>query len=85
MYNIIYHDTTCFVPGILFFVKLVWFLVSALVEAISDGKISDDSLSLHLLKESLINSRQHEAYLRIILVSRIYFISQKKNSLFHLV
>ena len=44
------------------------FKYTSLAERIISGE-SKEGPSLQLLKEALINSRQHEAFLRIILVS----------------
>ena len=44
---------------------------TALIERIMNGEITEGP-SLQLLKESLINTRQHEAFLRIILVRWIF-------------
>lgn len=41
---------------------------TALIEAIYQHKLQED-LSIRLLKEALINRRQHETFLKIILVS----------------
>ena len=41
---------------------------TSLIERIMKGEIKEGP-SLQLLKESLINARQHEAFLRIILVT----------------
>lgn len=45
------------------------FQYTTLVENMMSGKAQSDGPSLQLMKEALINSRQHEAFLRIILVS----------------
>ena len=52
------------------------FRYTTLVEQMMSGKAPVDGLSLQLLKEALINSRQHETFLRVILVSN-YALSDK--------
>lgn len=46
---------------------VIFFLFKALIEKSLSGD-SKEGPSLQLLKEALINTRQHEAFLRVILV-----------------
>ena len=49
------------------------FRYTALIEHMMSGKAPADGPSLQLMKEALINGRQHEAFLRIILVLKLIF------------
>ena len=51
------------------------FKYTSLIEHIMTQKEAEtDAASVQLMKEALINSRQHEAFLRIILVRQYIFV-----------
>ena len=49
----------------------IFLLPAALIEDVVANKKSLEGLNLNLIKEALINTRQHEAFLSILLVSSL--------------